>query len=274
MKRLSIPAGIAALLAALVVGLVAEQRGSGGPAADRLLMQTASLSVVATPRSDSLRRGLNAATFFRRFVGIVDFGSADDSVTSQQATNDAAAPAPPPAAAATRGIVPAHTAAAPRPVADAARLARLAPAPQASQALADADAHTAIYDIAAHTLYLPGGEKLEAHSGIGRRLDDPRYVKAKNRGPTPPNVYELALRERRFHGVRALRLIPVGDADMFGRDGMLAHSYMLGPNGQSNGCVAVRNYPAFLHAYLSGQVDRLVVVDHLATHNRKLASLM
>jgi hypothetical protein len=51
---------------------------------------------------------------------------------------------------------------------------------------------------------------------------------------------------------------------MFGRDGILAHSYMLGPNGQSNGCVSFRDYPAFLHAFLRGEVDRLVVVDHLA----------
>jgi hypothetical protein len=52
---------------------------------------------------------------------------------------------------------------------------------------------------------------------------------------------------------------------MFGRDGMLAHSYMLGSNGQSNGCVSFSDYPAFLNAFLRGEVDRLVVVEHLAT---------
>ena len=41
--------------------------------------------------------------------------------------------------------------------------------------------------------------------------------------------------------------------------------YMLGPNGQSNGCVSFSDYPAFLDAYLKGEVDRLVVVEHLAT---------
>ena len=46
--------------------------------------------------------------------------------------------------------------------------------------------------------------------------------------------------------------------------GCLAHSYMLGPNGQSNGCVSFSDYPAFLDAYLKGEVDRLVVVEHLA----------
>ncbi len=129
----------------------------------------------------------------------------------------------------------------------------------------DADSHTAIYDIAARTVYLPGGHRLEAHSGLGNHLDDPRYVNTKMRGPTPPNVYSLTLRERLFHGVRALRLIPADDGKMFGRAGILAHSYMLGPSGQSNGCVSFRNYPAFLNAYLKGEVDRLVVVDHLAT---------
>jgi len=136
-----------------------------------------------------------------------------------------------------------------------------------------ADRHIAIYDIAAHTVYLPNGRVLEAHSGLGSRLDDARYVSARGRGPTPPNVYDLTLREHLFHGVRALRLIPVGDGEMFGRDGILAHSYMLGPSGQSNGCVAFSNYTLFLQAYLRGEVDRLLVVDHLAgTPAHKMAA--
>ncbi len=127
------------------------------------------------------------------------------------------------------------------------------------------DSHTAIYDIAARTVHLPGGNKLEAHSGLGSYLDDPRYIRTKMQGPTPPNVYNLSLREQLFHGVRAIRLVPVDDGKMFGRDGMLAHSYMLGPNGQSNGCVSFRDYPAFLNAFLKGEVNRLVVVEHLPT---------
>jgi hypothetical protein len=50
---------------------------------------------------------------------------------------------------------------------------------------------------------------------------------------------------------------------MFGRDGILAHTYMLGPSGQSFGCVSFRNYPEFLNAFLRGEIDRLVVVPHL-----------
>jgi len=126
------------------------------------------------------------------------------------------------------------------------------------------DSKTAVYVIAEHTVYLPNGERLEAHSGLGHRTDDPQYIKVKMRGPTPPNVYDLTLRTSLFHGVRAIRLNPVDENRMFGRDGMLAHSYMLrGTKGQSNGCVVFRDYPAFLHAFLRGEVDRLVVVERI-----------
>ena len=134
-----------------------------------------------------------------------------------------------------------------------------------SISLSDPGSRTAIYDIAAHIVYLPNGETLEAHSGFGSDLDNPDNVSIRGRGPTPPNVYGLALREELFHGIRAIRLIPVGEGNMFGRDGLLAHPYMLGPNGQSNGCVSFSNYPAFLAAFLRGEVDRLVVVQRLAT---------
>jgi Protein of unknown function (DUF2778) len=130
-------------------------------------------------------------------------------------------------------------------------------------AVPDADAHTAIYDIEAHTVYLPNGQKLEAHSGLGGMLDDPQYIDKKARGPTPPNVYDLALRDGLFHGVQAIRLTPVSDDKMHGRDGILAHPYMLGPSGQSFGCVSFKDYSEFLQAFERGEVDRLVVVPHL-----------
>jgi hypothetical protein len=122
---------------------------------------------------------------------------------------------------------------------------------------------TAVYDIAAHTVYMPDGTRLEAHSGLRDMLDDPRYVNERMRGATPPHVYDLELRPQPFHGVRALRLIPVGGGGIYGRTGLLAHSYMLGPNGQSNGCVSFRNYDAFLQAFLGGGVKRLAVVASL-----------
>lgn len=122
---------------------------------------------------------------------------------------------------------------------------------------------SAIYDIAAHTVHLPSGERLEAHSGVGRLMDDPRSVHRKNVGATPPNIYKLSLRESLFHGVRAIRLTPANEREMFGRDGMLAHSYLLGPSGQSHGCVAFKDYPKFLRAFLRGDIDRMIVVRRL-----------
>jgi hypothetical protein len=122
------------------------------------------------------------------------------------------------------------------------------------------DRSTAVYDVSTHTVYMPNGTRLEAHSGLGNRLDDPRFVNERMRGATPPNVYELQPREQLFHGVQALRLIPVGSGDLYGRTGLLAHTYMLGPNGDSNGCVSFRNYNAFLQAYQNGEIKRLVVV--------------
>jgi Protein of unknown function (DUF2778) len=125
------------------------------------------------------------------------------------------------------------------------------------------DHYTAVYDISARVVYLPDGTKLEAHSGLGQGLDNPRFVAERAVGPTPPHVYELTLREGSFHGVQALRLNPVGDGGVYGRDGFLAHPFMLGPNGDSNGCVSFRDYDAFLRAYQNGQVKKLAVVAKL-----------
>jgi Protein of unknown function (DUF2778) len=123
------------------------------------------------------------------------------------------------------------------------------------------DLSTAVYDISAHTVYLPDGSKLEAHSGLGPKLDDPNSANVRMRGVTPPHIYELKPREALFHGVPALRLNPVGGEDaIYGRSGLLAHSYMLGPNGDSNGCVSFKDYNAFLNAYRNLGIKRLAVV--------------
>jgi Tlde1 domain len=134
------------------------------------------------------------------------------------------------------------------------------------------DGRTAIYDITARTVYLPSGRRLEAHSGFGDLMDNPRHVHVRMQGATPPNVYNLTLRERPFHGVRAIRLNPVDGSKMYGRAGILAHSYMLGPNGQSNGCVSFSDYPEFLNAFLRGEVTRLVVVERLESPPGKFAA--
>jgi hypothetical protein len=123
------------------------------------------------------------------------------------------------------------------------------------------DKQTAVYDIAAHMVYLPDGTRLEAHSGLGSRLDDVRYSHVRMQGVTPPHIYELTPREALFHGVPALRLTPIGGEDkIFGRSGLLAHTYMLGPNGDSNGCVSFKDYYAFLNAYRNQGIKRLAVL--------------
>jgi Protein of unknown function (DUF2778) len=125
------------------------------------------------------------------------------------------------------------------------------------------DRYTAVYDISAHMVYLPDGTQLEAHSGLGGRMDDPRYVYERMHGPTPPTLYDLKMREAPFHGVQAIRLVPVEEEGALGRTGLLAHTYMLGSRGDSNGCVSFRDYATFLHAYQSQKIKRLAVVTHL-----------
>ena len=123
------------------------------------------------------------------------------------------------------------------------------------------DRQTAVYDIAAKMVYLPDGTRLEAHSGLGSRMDDPKSSHVRMQGVTPPHIYELKPREALFHGVPALRLTPIGGEEkIYGRDGLLAHTYMLGPNGQSNGCVSFRDYYAFLDAYKNKGIRRLAAL--------------
>lgn len=201
-----------------------------------------------------------------------------------------AAPAPAPAAA-----IPARTVAAPiaagpapasapvpAPVPDRSAIGRSAspvPTPANPAPIASADASpqrlqshpavglepgVAIYDISAATVYMPDGERLEAHSGMGRMVDDPRYADRHNAGPTPPNTYDLVMRRGRFHGVEALRLLPASGNNKYGRVGLLAHTYLLrGRPAESNGCVAFKNYSRFLAAFKRGEIKQLLVVPSL-----------
>lgn len=140
----------------------------------------------------------------------------------------------------------------------AARRPLTAPAPALPPA---GDGGIAVYDISAQSVVLPSGERLEAHSGLGESMDDPRFVHLKMRGATPPGTYDLTEREAPFHGVRALRLAPVGGSEaIHGRVGLLAHTYLLGPSGASNGCISFKDYDRFLQAYLRGEIRRVVVV--------------
>ena len=131
------------------------------------------------------------------------------------------------------------------------------------------DSFTAVYDISARAVYLPNGSKLEAHSGLGNLKDDPTHVNERNVGATPPAVYDLKPRERLFHGIQALRMVPVEGNATLGRAGLLAHSYMLGAAGDSNGCVSIKDYDKFLAAFQKGEIKRLVVVTSLTDASRR-----
>ncbi|MBV9955703.1 MAG: DUF2778 domain-containing protein [Pseudolabrys sp.] len=126
------------------------------------------------------------------------------------------------------------------------------------------DKQTAVYVISDKKVYMPDGSSLEAHSGYGEMMDNPRFAHVRMRGVTPPHVYDLKMRESLFHGVEAIRMLPMGGEEaIFGRDGILAHTYMLGPNGQSHGCISFKNYGAFLDAFKAGQINRIAVIAKL-----------
>jgi hypothetical protein len=134
----------------------------------------------------------------------------------------------------------------------------------------------AVYDISAAKVYMPDGSVLEAHSGIGKMADNPRYTHVRMNGPTPPHTYNLEMREKRFHGVEAIRMLPVDGRNKHGRDGFLTHSYLLrSGRAESHGCVAFKDYQRFLTAFKKGKVRQLVVVPgggkaavHVASNGR------
>ncbi|MEP9353757.1 DUF2778 domain-containing protein [Xanthobacter sp. KR7-65] len=135
--------------------------------------------------------------------------------------------------------------------------------------LPTADSGYAIYDIKAKVVYMPNGDRLEAHSGYGDTFDDVRFVSKRMVGPTPPNTYSLTMREALFHGTEAVRLNPVGTGKMYGRAGILAHPYLLGPRGDSNGCVSIKDYDRFLAAFKRGEVKKMIVVAELKNGPKK-----
>lgn len=150
------------------------------------------------------------------------------------------------------------------------RLASLGPVEMTPNVGADGlprapyDRQTAVYIISEKKVYLPDGTVLEAHSGLGDKMDDPRFVNIRMRGATPPHVYRLKMREALFHGVEAIRMLPLnGEEAIFGRDGILAHTYMLGPSGQSNGCISFRDYDTFLEAFKAGKINQIAVLAKL-----------
>ncbi|HEX5934828.1 MAG TPA: DUF2778 domain-containing protein, partial [Pseudorhizobium sp.] len=119
----------------------------------------------------------------------------------------------------------------------------------------------AIYDITNGVVHMPNGTKLEAHSGIGKMRDNPKFTHVKMKGPTPPGTYRLSMREKLFHGVAAIRLTSVDGKHPQGRTGLLAHTYLLRSRpGDSHGCVAFKHYDKFLSAFRRGEITHMVIV--------------
>ena len=280
MKLRWIFTGLAATVAILATGFVLSSREQRGVAAAMPAQPTEHVTVLAVARPAAARpapRPVEPAprvSFADRFAGAPLWDTAYGSVRTETRAAYASVQAPGERRRAIEAVesVAARSgsyqlASASESVTDLTPPSEARPRPMtiasAVAAFSEPNSKIAIYDIAAHTVYMPNGDTLEAHSGLGERLDNPRYVNVKMKGPTPPNVYRMSMRERVFHGVRAIRLTPVDESKMFGRDGMLAHTYMLRNRGHSNGCVVFSNYPAFLAAFQRGDVDRLVVVERL-----------
>jgi Protein of unknown function (DUF2778) len=248
---------------------LSEPRGSMMPVPVSRMpqgMQLASLETTLIVEPSVRQNEFPISTFAERFLfkQATPEDSADETPDARAAGKAAASPgsrAPVRSAA----KLPPATAATPVPTPAPAKKIRTADLAQDPSLRVEAANRTAIYDISAHMVYLPSGRRLEAHSGLGAHMDDIRYVNLKARGPTPPNVYQLTMREELFHGVKAIRLNPVDETRMYGRDGILAHTYMLGPNGQSNGCISFADYNAFLNAFQRGEIDKIVVVERLAS---------
>ncbi|MDE1990906.1 MAG: DUF2778 domain-containing protein [Rhizobiaceae bacterium] len=237
--------------------------------------------IIPIPRPDLTADADNAAS---SDDGTIDLAEAEDATTADQLP--VVVPLPRPAHVVARAAVSDRT--------NTADAADSSPAPVLAYAKPDEEVKrtrqflnpfaafsarggtgTAIYDISAGTVYLPSGERLEAHSGLGYMRDNPRYVDRKNTGPTPPETYDLTYRESLFHGVQALRLTPSNGARVYGRVGLLAHTYMLrGARGDSNGCVVFKDYNRFLAAFKRGEIKRIQVVARLssAPSNTSVAS--
>ena len=119
-------------------------------------------------------------------------------------------------------------------------------------------------NLGAHRLSVPTANSSRRIRGCGDQMDDPRHVNGQDargvrRRTSRSDHAGIAFSRRRGDPAQPAST----KTEMFGRDGILAHTYMLGPNGQSNGCVSFKNYAAFLRAFQTGDIDRLVVVAEL-----------
>ena len=123
---------------------------------------------------------------------------------------------------------------------------------------------TAIYDISAHTVYLPNGATAGGAFGSRRRDRTIRASCMKECAGRRHQMFTSLLRANSFFmGFKRCVSNPsaraiFSDAPDFWR--ILICSCA---NGASNGCVSFKNYDAFLQAYQNGEIKHLAVVAHL-----------
>ena len=103
------------------------------------------------------------------------------------------------------------------------------------------DRWTAVYDVAAHTVYLPNGTRLEARSGLGNRLARSTLRKHGTAFPRSTSVAPYTDWQRR----------------LFGRTGLLAHTYMLSPNGNSRKFQIAAQHQLLAHPLVVGRVCKI-----------------
>ena len=124
------------------------------------------------------------------------------------------------------------------------------------------DRYTAVYDISARVVYLPDGTSSKPIRAWGTPSTIRATKRARSRPDAAPSLPVGAPRR-----LVPRRSGPAPQPDRGRRSlrpaGLLAHPFMLGPNGDSNGCVSFRDYEAFLKAYENGQINKLAVVTRL-----------
>ncbi len=133
---------------------------------------------------------------------------------------------------------------------------------------------TAIYDISAATVYLPSGEKLEAHSGIATCATIRAMLTRRC----------VALRHRALISFRCVKAYSTGSKQCVCSQPMVAirttatacwrtHTCCAGQD--SNGCVVFKDYARFLRAFKRGEVNRMIVVTSMSSSSKpaRIASI-
>jgi hypothetical protein len=124
------------------------------------------------PRTPSFEERFGGAAGFDERFGVVIAPGSQPSAETKEPPDRVVLPPPDPgertraraaAGQSTSGAAPTSS----RAGTPKKRLASLE-TPNDSNSTSDTDAHTAIYDVTARTVYMPNGRRLEAHSGFGR----------------------------------------------------------------------------------------------------------